>query len=238
MIRSTIISQGRKLANDTDATSPFHSDADCYGLLDNWQIELALLIGYPRNVQALAFADGEGGAASTKTLQANTLAILAVFLEDSVAGKYSRLKPRTELEMAEADPSWRVALAGAPSYYVLGDTVTEAAAETMTRTITTERAVDAAKTMRIHSILKPATGTDGTKSPVMPVEFHVTAPVYLAWWMYMPRNMAKAAEYEKLFYAMVRRISSRSSEHKDESVAVWDRVWTGGNDFTPNRLSV
>lgn len=238
MIRSTILSQARTLANDTDSTNPFHTDAALYALVDNWQIDLALEISFPRKQQTVSFAVDAGGAAGAKTLEADILSILRVILEDSTNDKYDRLKPAFESQMTDRDPAWRNQDAGTPSYYVLMDAVTESAAETYARTITTDRPLSEARTMRIIGVQKPATSTDGTKSPVMPVEFHVTAPYYLAWHMYLPRNKGKADEFMMLYRSEIRRLKSLSNEFADNAMPVWDSVWTGGNDFTPNRLSI
>jgi len=238
MIKSAILSQARTMANDTDTTNPFHSDAALHALLDNWQIALANELGAPRKHQSIAFTAAQGGASSAKALDADILTILRVILEDSTNNKYNRLKPSTEIQMTDRDPSWRNQAAGTPSYYVLMDAVTEAAAETCARTITTDRPLDAAKTMRIIAIQKPATGTDGTKSPVVPVEFHVTGVYYLAWHMYLPRSKGKADEFMALYKNEVRRIKGLSNEFNDNAMPVWDSVQAGGDGFTPDRLSI
>lgn len=238
MIRTAILSQARILANDTDSTNPFHADATLHALLDNWQIDLAVELKFPRKHQTTEIAADAGGASSTKALDADILSILRVILEDSTNKKYDRLKPATESQMTDRDPAWRSQSSGMPSYYVLMDAVTESAAETYARTITTDRPLSETRTMRIIAIQKPATSTDGTKSPVMPVEFHAVAPYYLAWHMYLPRNKGKADEFMGLYKSEVRRLKSLSDEFDDNAMPVWDNVWTGGNDFTPNRLSI
>lgn len=222
MIRSTMLSQARKMANDNDATNPFHSDALLYGILDNWMIDLAMFLAWPRTTQSISFAIGDGGATG-HNLNTDILTILRVNWEPASGSSYVILKPMTESELNLKFPDWRSFGNGSPSYYVLQDSVTEQAAAFPLRKITTERPTDTAKTMRIHYIQAPAASTDGTKSPPFPAPLHLTGVYYMAWQMYLPRNKDRADEYMKLYFSERRRIKDQVMRWtQDNDKIEWD----------------
>lgn len=229
MIRSDMISQYRLLANDRDTANPFYTDAQVHAELDNWQIDLAAYLLYPRAIQTISFAVGEGGSASTKNLTTNVNIILRVMWEPSSGSDYVRLLPSNEFSIADKFPDWRNFSNGKPAYYVLGDAPTAQAAAFPLRTITTERPTDAARTMRIHYVQSPAASTDGTLSPVFQPQFHVTGVYYAAWKSYLPRNKQKADEYEALYRREARRLKDTFMKESQENMAfTWDLVQAGG----------
>lgn len=227
MIRSAIIAQYRLIANDRDATNPFFTDAQVEAELDNWSVDLAAYILYPRAQQTISFAIGEGGASSTKTLTTDVMLILRVGWEPSSGSDYSRLSPSNEMEMDIETPSWRNNSNGRPSKYVLMDAPTELAAAFPSRPITTDRPTDAARTMRIHYVQAPAASTATTKSPVFQPQFHVLGTYYAAWKSYLPRNKAKADEFEALYLRERRRLKDTfMKESQENSQFAWDMTQT------------
>lgn len=218
------------LANDNDSSNPFHTDAQIYFLIDNWGIDLTRYLNFPRQTQTISFAVGDGGPSGTKNLNTDMLTILNVTMAPSSGSNFLRLRPRTLAEMDEKFPSWRDSNLGnaKPAYYIVIDDITASTNNFPQRTITTDRSLDEAMTMRIHGLKAPAPlGSTGTNSPNFPAEFHETGTYYAAWKMLIPRNPQKAAYFQQLYLSERRRLKSQMNEYKDSNTEVWDQypVW-------------
>jgi len=236
MLASEILSQARDLANDTDATNPFHTDAKCYALITDWLHELGTEIGYPKKQQNITFAASAGGASGTKNLD-NALSgiILAVWREDS-SGKETILLPRTEAEMAALNPNWRDEAAGPPSYYIIQDAITaQTEAIGPLFTVTTDRPVNVAGAIRFYGLQTPAIISAGTNSPVFATAYHKSCVYYLAAHMMMPRNKQDADYYLALHVKKMRRCKTLVKKIEDGGVPIWDHY--DGSGFTADRLS-
>src|SRR3990167_10187099 len=223
MLRSAMLTQARKMANDNDSTNPFHSDAALEAILDNWSIDMAMFLAWPRTTQSISFAIGDGGATG-KNLNTDILTILKVNWEPASGSNYSILKPLTESELNMQYPEWRSWGNGTPAHYVFMDSVTEQAAAFPLRKITTERPTDTAMTMRIYYVQAPAASTTLTNCVVFPAPFHAVGVYYMAWQMYLPRNKQRADEYMALYYAERRRIRDQVMRWtQDNDVIAWDQ---------------
>ena len=230
MLNSSILSQSRKAANDNDSSNPFHTDAQIYFFVDNWGIDLARYLRYPRRLTTLSFAIDDGGSATSKDMDTDTLSVLSVTLAPASGSNYIRLKPKTEAEMDQERPSWRDTSQGSgkPKYYVIRDTILVSTSNYPQKKITTDRPLDEAMTMRINGIVAPAPlGSTGTNSPALPPEFHITGVYYAAWQMMLPRNADRAEYFRRLYESERRRIKSQWAEFIDSNTEVWDNyeVW-------------
>lgn len=221
MIRSLIISQARKLANDNDSTNPFHSDALIHAFIDNWEMEIARETRFPRKSQTISFAVGEGGATG-KTLDTDFLTILGVFFEPASGTGSVRLSPTTEEQLTEENADWRQLGNAMPTRYMVMDSMTVAAAAFPSRTISTDRPTSEARTMRIYGIQMPAAATDGTKSPVCPPTYHLGGVYYCAANMMLPRNPAKGAAFMEMYRTELRRCKTLQVENADNTAQIWD----------------
>lgn len=225
MIRTDMIAQYRLLGNDRDTVNPFYTNAQVHAELDNWQIDLAAYLLYPRASETISFAVGEGGDGSTKNINTAAMIILRVMWEPSSGSDYVRLRPSNEQAIADKFPDWRNFSNGKPGYYVMIDAPTALAAAFPRRAITTERPTDEARTMRIHYVQSPAASTDGTLSPVFQPQFHATGVFYACWKSYLPRNKQKADEYEALYRREIRRLKDTFMKESQENVGFqWDLV--------------
>lgn len=225
MLGSDIVSEARKFVNDTDATNPFHTDAQCYALLSDWLQELELETGHLRKQQTISFAISDGGQATSKALDNDWLIINLVQLVKSDETSPIRLSPRTEEELTAEIGDWRQLTSGLPSYYLVRDAITaQAVAIGPARTITTERPLSEARTMRIYGWQAPAILSAGTNSPVFSVAFHKSGAYYLAWQMQVPRNAQKAEYFRGLWENQRRRVKTLFAVQKDTGDAIWDHM--------------
>ena len=230
MLNSSILSQARKASNDLDSSNPFHTDAQVYFFIDNWGIDLARYLKYPRKIDTISFAIGDGGSATSNNLDTDIISILNVTLAPASGSNYLRLIPKTETEMDSERPSWRDTSQGngKPKYYIVRDTIAVSTSNFPQKTITTDRPLDEAMTMRVSGIMAPAPlGSTGTNSPALPPEFHITGVYYAAWQMMLPRNADRAEYFRRLYESERRRIKSQWAEFIDSNTEVWDNyeVW-------------
>ena len=229
MINSQILTQSRILAADVDTTNPYTTDAQAYFYIDNWGIDLARYLKFPRKIDVISFAVGDGGSATSNNMDTDIVSILGVTMAPSSGSNYLKLRPRTETDMDALEPAWRDTSVGngKPKYYVIRDAITVSTSNYPQKTITTDRALDEAMTMRIHGIMAPAPlGSTGTASPALPLEFHETGAYYTAWKMLLPRNITKAEYYRQLYISERRRLKSQMAEFIDPQTEVWDNVET------------
>ena len=229
MLNSQILTQSRLLSADTDSTNPYTTDAQGYFYIDNWGIDLARYLKYPRKIDVISFAIGDGAAATSNNMDNDIITILGVTMAPSSGSSYLVLKPRTESEMDNLDPAWRDTGRGnaKPAYYIIRDTIAVGTSNFPQKTITTDRSLDEAMTMRIHGIMAPAPlGSTGTNSPALPPEFHETGTYFTAWKMLLPRNPTKAEDFRRLYINERRRIKAEWAEFLDSNTEVWDVVET------------
>lgn len=223
MLLSEMLSQARKHTNDNDATNPFITDAQFYGYFSDWQLQLAMEIGYPHSIQTAAFAVGEGGPGSAKVLNNDVLSIEKVFFEPASSTGAYRLSPRTEAEMSAEDVDWRQLGQALPKYYIILEALTaQAVAIGPARNITTERATSEARTMRIYYVQNPAIVSAGTNSPIFPASFHKSGVYYACREAMVPRNSAKASYFDNLFVREYRRAKSLWKRQSDDKTLSWD----------------
>ena len=224
MLLSTMVSQARRLANDTDTGDPFHTDAQIYEFLSNWLKDIAIKLKYPRKSQAISFAVGDGGAAG-QNLDNDTLMILGVWYEPSSGTGAFRLRPITEAKLTAISPDWRRLGNASPTYYLLLDAVTAQANEQgPLRQISTDRTVDAARTMRIYSVQSPAAVTAGTNSPQYLSPFHISGVYHAVHQMLLPRDEKRADYFYSLYLREVREKKSIVHEFSDDTDEIWDAV--------------
>lgn len=219
MIRSLIISKARKLVNDT-GSNPFHTDNECHGILDTWESKIAAYMGFPKKVQTISFAIGEGGS-SGKDLDSDIFSVRAVAMEPTTGDNHYMLFPITEEDLNRKTPNWRTLGNERPRFWLFLDAIAADAAEFTNRTITTDRTVDVAYTMRIFGWQLPAASTTGANSPVISPTFHSSGMYYLASEMLFPRNERKAALYRRLYEADRREAKTLSPGNGDESENPW-----------------
>lgn len=233
MIRTTIIDKARKNANDTDTTDPFHTTAECHGILDDWALEVAGKVKLPKTTQSISFAQGEGGVVSSaKTLNTNVFAITSVVMHRGAASnlEHRNLKPSTLEEMNDRDAAWQARSAeAAPTWYIIPDRITAAGAAFSGRTITVDRRVDAAYTMIVEYIIMPAASTDGTLSPEFHPALHKSAEYYLTWHMLEPRDENRAERFRKLYERAMREAITASPFIQDD---VRSQIWGDVPDFS------
>lgn len=235
MLVSQLFTQARRLANDTDTSDPFSTDTELYTFISDWLQEAAMEYGYPRKQDTIAYAVGEGGASDADNIDIDIQTILLVNYEVTGGTPY-RLTPRTEAEMAAQDPNWRSAASGMPAHYIIQDAITAGTNELgPQRTITTDRPVSVAGTMRIYALQIPAVLSAGTNSPVYSAALHKSAVYYVAAQMLLPRNERKAAFYLDLHEKKMRRCKTLLQQTTDASTQIWDRQDDSG--FTSDRLS-
>lgn len=225
MIRSVILSKARKLANDVDTTNPFHSDAECHGILDDWALEMAGELNLPRYTQTITFTQGQGGVPSSgKTLSTDILGILdAICYKTATDYDHKNIPVITEQELDGIDPAWRSRTEqGVPSYAVICDAITAAAAAFTGRTITFDKRVDATYYLIINYIQLPAASTDGTKSPEFNPAMHACGMYFLAWHMLEPRNAERAERMRNLYERARRKAKTLSPFIQADNEA---RIW-------------
>ena len=227
MLNSQILTQARILSADTDSTNPYTTDAQGYFWIDSWGVDIARYLKYPRKIDVISFAVGDGGSATSNNMDADIVSILGVTMAPASGSNYLKLRPRTESDMDALEPAWRDTSVGngKPKYYVIRDTIAVSTSNFPQKTITTDRALDEAMTMRIHGIMAPAPlGSTGTNSPTLPLEFHETGSYYTAWKMLIPRNIQKAEYFRQLYISERRRLKSQFAEFLDPNTEVWDMV--------------
>lgn len=223
MIRSVILSKARKLANDTDTTNPFHTDNECHGILDDWALEMAGELNLPRYTQTITFTSGQGGVPSSgKTLSTDILGILDCILYKTTPDQ-KNIPVITEQDMDARDPAWRSRTeTGVPSYAVVCDAITAAAAAFTGRTITVDRRTDDTYYLIVNYIQLPAASTDGTKSPEFNPTMHACGMYFLAWHMLEPRNPERAERMRNLYERARRKAKTISPFIQADNEA---RVW-------------
>lgn len=235
MLVSQILTQSRKLANDTDSSNPFASDTEFYTFITDWLQEVAMEYGYPHKTDTVAYAVGEGGAADADNIDIDIQTVILVNYEPTGGTPY-RLMPRTEAEMAAQDANWRSASNGTPSYYIIQDTETAGTNELgPQRTITTDRPVSIAGTMRIYALQIPAVLAAGTNSPIYSAALHKSAVYYVTAQMLLPINIQKADYFLKLHHDKLRRCKTLLQKTVDSATQIWDRQ--DDNSSTADRLT-
>ena len=229
MIRSDIISKARTNVNDTDSTNPFHTDAKCHGILDDWALEIASEVNLPQSRDSISFAQGDGGDPDNgKALNTDILAITGVVMFKGASSNYEHrlLHPRTEEEMDALDAAWKDRTEqGSPSYYIVSDAITAAAASFTGRNITVDKPCDAAYTMEVKYIQLPAASTDGTKSPQFNPTLHKSGEYYLCWHMMVPRDVNRAEYFRGLYERAKRKAKTLSPFIQDDQRSnIWGVV--------------
>lgn len=227
MLRSQVFVQARALANDTDSVNPFSSDSALYTFIDDWGIDLASYLKYPRAKQTISFAQGDGPTAGSivnaKNLNQDIVSILAVFFENTTTKDVIRLKPKTENEMQNLNPQWLYPTTQAlPKYYVLLDGPTEGTTDWPQVTVTIDQATSEARTMRIHYIQAPAASTTATNTLIFPPQYHKSCVYYVAAQMMLPRNAQKADLFMKMYLDERRKAKSLAPEQLDPATEIWD----------------
>lgn len=229
MLRSLMMTQARKLANDTDSSNPFHSDTELESFIDDWGIDLAAYIQWPRAQQTITFAQGDGPNAGSitnaKNLNTDIIEILSVFLENTTSGVTSRLRPRREHEMQSYDPQWRYPTGQAiPNFYVILDGPAEQAANWPLEQVTVDKPCSEARTMRIHYIQAPAASTTTTNSPIFQPQYHKSGVYFMVSQMLEMRNPQAAELFMKKYLDERRRQKSLTGEMRDDAIEIWDHV--------------
>jgi len=219
----------RTMVNDTDSSNPFHTDANLLLFVDDWGVDLAAYLGWPRAQQTITFAQGDGpnsGAiTNAKNLNQDIVEILSVYFENITTGLANRLKPRTEHEMQAYNPQWRYPSGQAlPTYYILLDGPTEGTVDWPQSQVTVNLPCNEVRTMRIHYIQAPAASSITTNSPIFPPNYHKSAVYYLASMMMLPKDPRQADYYFKLYDLERKRQKSLTSNFRDDAIEIWDHV--------------
>lgn len=224
MLRSTIITNARKIANDTDTSTPFHTDTECHALIDAWEREVRRRIKRPKLSQSISLAQGDGPQTAAKALTSTFLCLTRAVLIPLPATQYQHkvIKIVEEEAMDDLDPAWRDRTDQAqPSRVVLVGAVTAAAAEYSAMSAYVDRACDQAYTLRLEGVELPAASTDGTKSPAVPGVFHTSAQFYLASYMLLPRNAEKSDSILAMFEREFRRAKGEGAVVQNEQADIW-----------------
>lgn len=227
MLRSTIITNARKHTNDTDTSTPFHTDNQCHAILDNWEREVRRRIQFPRKSQSISFTAGQGGNTDARDLDSDWLAITKALLIPIPATQYEHrvVDVVTEDVQDDKDAAWRDRTEqAAPSRIVLLGAVTADAAEYSNLQVATDRVVDGSYTVRLSGVQLNAAVTDGTKSPTVPGVYHTSAEFYLSAYMMLPRNSAKSADFMRMFEVEFKRSKSQGGMVQNEIGDIWGQV--------------
>lgn len=227
MIRSVIITNARKKVNDTDSSTPFHTDNECHAILDNWELNVRLVIGNPKTRQTLTFAQGDGGGGTPKELNSDFLAITKAILIPSPASalQHTPLTILSEDDMDEASPSWRddTSQGQAKRLVIIGDVTADASAYSNFQ-VTLDRVCDKAYSVLVRGIQLPTASTDGTKSPQIPGQYHHTAEYFLAAVMLEPRNPAKSEAMMRMYEKKLREAQTLGGLIQSPDVDIWGDV--------------
>lgn len=232
MLRSVIIANARKHVNDTDTSTPFHTDNQCHAILDNWEREIRRRIKFPKKTESESFTVGQGGGADSRGLDSDWLAITRAILIPLPATGYEHkiLRVISEDEMDSLDPAWRDRTEQAePGIVVISGVVGADASEYSNLSVYLDRVVDGSYTLRLNGIQLNAASTDATLSPPVPGAYHTSAEFYLAAYMLMPRNRQKGEAFLGDFEREFRRAKSEGQFIQTETADVWGAVPDFGN---------
>jgi len=224
----------RALINDVDSTNPFTTDTALYSFIDDWGIDLAIYLVWPRSSSTFAVAVGDGPNAGSIvnpiSLAQDTISILSAYFENTTTNAVSRLRPRTEIEMQGLNPAWRYPSGQAlPAFYVILDSPTEGTTNWPQQKITIDSQSSEARTLRIHYLQAPAASTTGTNSPIFQAHYHKSGVYYMCYQAVFPRHPDKAQYFWDKYIDERRRAKSLAPENMDPSIEIWDMVQLMGN---------
>ena len=227
MLRSVIIANARKIVNDTDTSTPFHTANECHAIIDNWEREIRRRTGWPRKTENESFTQTQGGGADLRALDSDWLAIKrAILIPLPATGlEHKKLDVISEDEMDDRDPAWRDRTDEArPGIVVVSGVVGADAAEYSNISIYLDRVCDGSYTLRLNGVQLNTASTDATLSPPVPGVYHTSAEMFLAAWMLMPRNRQKGEQYLADFEREFRRAKSKGEIIQNDTADIWGEV--------------
>lgn len=212
LTQAQIMALARQFASDNDTVNPFWSDNNLKILIENWNVDMASYLRYPRATSApINLVVGQ----DDYDLPIDWLSTIRLWIYDGV-NLISKLKYKSEDEISEIDPNWRNSTSyGTPRYYFAANDITPGS--TLSRKFFIYPAPSTAWNM-IHVYVKVPTAFAATTDiPVFPSPMHILAVYYCAWQMLLPLNATKAIYYENLYKSERRRMCGEGRKESEDS---------------------